>query len=338
MPDQRGKLTKEDDLDQLPSRERVSHTVKGRTVSTNCNGEQDGEDAKKQVGAYLKERDKGEYADQIVGTWCYIHENLKVTKSNYDWCYVFYYWLGDILLKYGQNPDSFSDVMDAIYPILRKSTLGNVCQIICRGIDKEIFDRRKIIYDYFMDYTLIKHQLGGGNKSCDLAYHQHLEAIKLVCPIVEGDCAPNNGHSSDQFCTWFNAEKGKGNNYCEGNQLSKLTCTPPPNHNPNQAGSSGSFSDADQSAGGSVAPAVSGGALSTVALPALAYIFYKYKPFFLNKRNHSDARRKKRSTIHHDLNTLTDDDDNTSTETYSRTNLTDTATKYSVPYTSSSSR
>ncbi|ANQ06960.1 KIR protein [Plasmodium coatneyi] len=136
----------------------------------------------------------------------------------------------------------------------------------------------------------------------------------------------------------------------------------PPCPNPNQAGSSGSFGDAHGHSGGegkggsdgggshrkeggdhadsdgAVVPAVSGG-LAAVGLPTiLAFLFYKYKPFFLRKHNHSGngsrsgSRRKKRSTFRHELNTLTDDDDNTSTETYSRTNLTETATEYSVPY------
>ncbi|ANQ09262.1 Uncharacterized protein PCOAH_00035620, partial [Plasmodium coatneyi] len=107
---------------------------------------------------------------------------------------------------------------------------------------------------------------------------------------------------------------------------------PKPNPNPNQAGSSGSFSDADLADGvsggegkggsdgggshrkeGEEGPASSNvtsiaipSALTAVGLPALAYIFYKYKPFFLRKHNHSGRNRR---SIRKEFNEFDDDDD-----------------------------
>ncbi|ANQ06214.1 Variable surface protein Vir7-like protein [Plasmodium coatneyi] len=125
-----------------------------------------------------------------------------------------------------------------------------------------------------------------------------------------------------------------------------------PNPNPNQAGSSGSFSDADlvdgvsggEGKGGSdgggshrkegeqtdnpgIVPAAVSGALAGIGLPALAYFFYKYKPFFLRKHDRSEGRRRKRS-LRRKFNEF-DDDDDTLTTAYS--------SEYSIPYTTSSS-
>ncbi|GAB64812.1 KIR-like CYIR protein [Plasmodium cynomolgi strain B] len=132
---------------------------------------------------------------------------------------------------------------------------------------------------------------------------------------------------------------------------------PKPNDSPDQAGSSGSFSDADLNDGisggegkggsdgggshmvdarGSAASRAMSGTLLAVGLTVVPYLFYKYTPAFSMIKSffgNNLSKSRKKSPIRHELNTITDN----STE-YLRSDLTesvlaDTATEYYIPYT-----
>ncbi|ANQ09230.1 Variable surface protein Vir7-like [Plasmodium coatneyi] len=363
--------------------------VKRGEVQSNCNSQTDRDHAKTEIGRYLN---LNAHADKIVGAWCHIHGNNRITRSTDDRCYFFYYWLGDILSNHLKDSNSFKDVMGEIYKELLKPGLGTVCQLLCRDIDMENFKTKKIIYHYSKDRAFIEMYLESSSNSCKLEFSDHLKHIVSAYETVHGDCKDS---MSSNCCKQFQDIYTKN----ENKATLELTCTvqptpkkpsagddfdlgdavvdggnddppPPPklkpNPNPNQAGSSGSFSDADladgvsggegkggsdgggshrkegeESGSSSIVPAAVSGALAAVGLPALAFLFYKYKShlFFLNKHNHSGngGSRSKRFAIRREFNRFSNDDDyteNDSTTEYDSTN----SSEYSIPYTTSSSR
>ncbi|ANQ08479.1 Variable surface protein Vir7-like [Plasmodium coatneyi] len=422
-----GAKATEQHLALLPSRKDLYEKMSRGEDSTDCAYPDKKENAKKQLGSYLKEEDSEEYSEKILKAWCRVHRTGRVTKSNDDLCYALYYTIGNIVSQHVLHADSFSSAMDAVYSELGKLVNGTKCGKICHSINKDQFDWKKITYDYTEDRVLMESYLSAMGNSCNEAFLKHLqnineaykavhptckdstsgtcckqfqeifernqrgETLKLDCELVPGSSGTgstgnqntgsprpgstgtwNPGSSgSGSTGTWNPGSSGTGStgNQNTGSprpgstghqspgssgQASTATCSP--GSCTNQAGSSGSFSDADlvdgvsggEGKGGSdgggshrtegqeagnpgVVPAVTG-ALAAVGLPALAYFFYKYKShlFFLKGNNSSSGgSRRKRSAIRRKFNEFDDDDDDyISTTEYS--------SEYSIPYTSSS--
>ncbi|ANQ07922.1 KIR protein [Plasmodium coatneyi] len=309
---------------------------------------------------------------------------MRVSSLNDELCYQFYYWLGGMVSRSPNGSNSFYDVMKSIYLDLKKNLASKgVCTNVYQNITKDEFDQRKLMYDYTQDYLSILAYTPTGKETCVQEYYDHLAQLKGACAPINTYCQSGSSNASGQYCTWF---KEKGQQYCATEKLEKLsckkvggstsnqntgsprpgstgTCSPGPCPNPNQAGSSGSFSDADlvdgvsggegkggsdggdshrkegedELGGSAVIPAAVSGGLAAIGLPALAYFFYKYKShlFFLKGNNSSaggmSGSRRKRS-LRRGFNDFEGDEDDDYTST------TEDSSEYSVPYTSSSSR
>ncbi|ANQ11000.1 KIR protein [Plasmodium coatneyi] len=385
MTGQKAELTLQH-LNLLNSKQDLYGQLPGGGVQTSCTKQSAVGTAKSNIEAQLGIVSN---AQKILQAWCHVHEKLNVTTSKDDWCYDFYYWLGNIVSKHLKGSTSFKNVMSDIYRDLKGVASTNICINLYPNIDRDIFDQRKIMYDCTQDFGMLWEYTGTKGGTCVPEYHEHLEQMKKACAPMSEYCQGNQG-KTDPYCTWFNNKKGE----CCNEKLSKLTCTkvgstgnqntgsPRPGStgtcntgscNPGSSGSgstgtwnpgsSGTGSTGTCTPGQSGCPSarydfdlgdvvVSGGsaassnvasiavpsALGAVGLPTIAaFLFYKYKSFFLRKHNYSGngrrRRRRKRSTFRHELNTLSDDDNSTeydSTMEYS--------SEYSIPYTSSSSR
>ncbi|SBO27289.1 KIR protein [Plasmodium knowlesi strain H] len=236
----------------------------------------------------------GDCTEKVLYSWCYADKEKDSTLYGEPFNF-FYLWLWQELLKHGSAGNSFSPIAKRVYGALRDISPRKNCEDMWEGIyldrSSDDFYHRKALYEYFVDYdTLIRH-LGNGSvpKQCDSAYHQHLEQIKKACPALQKYCIEGERDSSKkEYCKWFNEHQNKS--YCDNGALTKLKCTKvrlKPNPNPNQAGSSGSFSESGGhhngvpggegkggSDGGSIVGSVSGG-LATVGLPTIAYLIYK---------------------------------------------------------------
>eukprot|EP00366_Plasmodium_knowlesi_P003927 XP_002261424.1 KIR protein [Plasmodium knowlesi strain H] len=310
----------------------------------------------------------GDCTEKVLYSWCYADKEKDSTLYGEPFNF-FYLWLWQELLKHGSAGNSFSPIAKRVYGALRDISPRKNCEDMWEGIyldrSSDDFYHRKALYEYFVDYdTLIRH-LGNGSvpKQCDSAYHQHLEQIKKACPALQKYCIEGERDSSKkEYCKWFNEHQNKS--YCDNGALTKLKCTKvrlKPNPNPNQAGSSGSFSESGGhhngvpggegkggSDGGSIVGSVSGG-LATVGLPTIAYLIYKYKPQLFSFGRHNNrsfghgrnglnrnGQNRGRSTLRSELNTSLPDDHDTSTIGGSDS-MTDTS-NYSLPYTTSSYR
>ncbi|CAA9988495.1 KIR protein [Plasmodium knowlesi strain H] len=261
------------------------------------------ENIRGQLETALSQYNMKEYADRILYAWCYVNQG---TEDSDAWrtgrFSLFYSFVGDLLFNHAGSSDKFSLPMNQIYDALKKmhddQPCGDMCKDVSLSKEDDTFSHVKALNEYFSDYKTLKNHLGiSGNgatikKNCEKAYYDHLSNIKKACNSIRQKCS-QPGNSSDGYCMWFNANK---KHYCEDEELLKLTCKKvmwtKPNPNPNQAGSSGSFSDVDLqhnglsggegkggSDGGSIVGSVSGG-IATIALPTIGFLLYKYTSLF----------------------------------------------------------
>ncbi|ANQ11156.1 hypothetical protein PCOAH_00051320 [Plasmodium coatneyi] len=211
--------------------------------------------------------------------------------------------------------------------------------------------------------------------SCDEAYHNHLQKINGAYGSVYKECKSStnntccgefkeliqgkgNSGTLNLTCknvtnpgfsgtgstgTWNPGSSGSGSTGTWNPGSSGTGSTGTWNPGSSGTGSTGNQntgsprpdSTASQADGSAVVPAAVSGGLAAVALPTLAYFFYKYKShlFFLSflKGNNSSANGRSRSkrSLRCELNRFSNHYDDSTTE-YS--------SEYSIPYTSSSSR
>ncbi|CAA9986920.1 KIR protein [Plasmodium knowlesi strain H] len=161
-------------------------------------------------------------------------------------CRFFYYWLGNIFLQDGSGYN-FSDLVDAIYQAFEGTTCANGCKVNYKDdIPRVMFKLRKMVHDFFYDYVTINTHANHYKTNEKEEYLKYLQIVGAACRLVGADCPGGKEDESGTYCYDFNKKYKK---YCE-TELKELqeqlkTCLKP-NPNPNQAGSSGSLSDAQQ--------------------------------------------------------------------------------------------
>ncbi|ANQ07820.1 Variable surface protein Vir7-like protein [Plasmodium coatneyi] len=383
--------------------------------------------------------------DKIASAWYYVSKMISNHDPIYkERCFLFYFWLGDIVSGNLQDNSKFLNAMGEIYTTLGKHFSEGKCENMYADLSRLYFSHMKEVFnDYYNLKTVCKQFQGTDFTGLD-AYSSSLGAVPDAYGKMNAHCAGNG--SGTAYCNEFQKKYEKYSN----RTLSKDTCavikaeetgatgnqntgSPRPGStgtwnpgssgsgstghqspgssgpgstgtwkpgssgpgstgtwNPGSSGSgstgtwnpgssgtgstgtwnpgsSGSGSTGHQSpgssgpgstgtwkpgssgpgstgtwnpgssghasagsevGGNSVVPAAVSSGLVAVALPTLAYFFYKYKPFFLRKHNHSANGRRKRS-LRREFNEFDDDDDISTTINSS---------EYSIPYTSSSSR
>ncbi|CAA9991294.1 KIR protein [Plasmodium knowlesi strain H] len=182
---------------------------------------------------------------KIIDAYCYVSK-VKGEGSDPDIpCLFFYYWLGNMVPK-DANTYKLSDVLGAIYQALEDTDYSPKCKIIYEDVDRINFELRRRIHDFAYNYKTIQ----GLVEKCESAeakeYLRFLQRVSGACRIVGVDCPEGGVHGNGTYCDDYNK---KYKEYCE-TELRELqeqlkTCLKP-NPNPNQAGSSGSLSDAQQ--------------------------------------------------------------------------------------------
>ncbi|ANQ06704.1 KIR protein [Plasmodium coatneyi] len=260
----------------------------------------------------------------------------------------FYYWLGT-RVKQNWKEENFSEIIGTIYDSFPKDQKSmSICTDKYPGISESLFEKSKELFDFFYNYDTAKDELTRRGLLTYEGCNKSLKGAEEAYQSIKSACTGEIEHST--YCGKLTAEYGK---YFDNGE-SKWACpqdstrAEKPQEDVKIRKEEEEVEEEDEDlaevqskgqedeegeqgpVGGVVAPAAVSGALATIALPTLAYFFYKYKPFFFKKNNHSGVRRKKRSTLRHDLNTLSEDDedDDTLTTAYS--------SEYSIPYTSSS--
>ncbi|ANQ10719.1 KIR-like CYIR protein [Plasmodium coatneyi] len=248
-------------------------------------------------------------AHEIVGAWCYAHDKMGVTKSSgSDWCYWFYYWLGSTVFQ-ESGEIRFVDFMEKVYNALEKLKFGQKCEAISNYIDKRTFEQMRKMYEYYKDYSTIQTQLGGSGNKCDEKYDQHVDDILKAYNAAQNKCrGPTYSKHCNGFPNMFSEPKYKA-----------LLDEPREVVTVSESMEELSVPSTANTALSTVAIVPSTIATLGIGLPFITYLLYKYNllhSWFGNQFGSSRNNRRRR-TIGHDFNTLTDTSTDATSTLYS---------------------
>ncbi|ANQ06828.1 KIR protein [Plasmodium coatneyi] len=340
-------LFREENLNKLLSKKTYSKFDEGGSHGSTACSWLKGKDT--EVKSILKNNGKAEdYAKQILGAHCYASSQVtNDIQSSSGLCLYFYFWLWDLLANQLQVKTSLG-IMKQIYGELSEVSIeGKKCAIIYENsISKDIFPQVKTHFDYSKDYDTIMKHLGNGvsgdTKTCDKAYRDHLEAIKKACSAIEEDCKKDGGpQKSGRYCGPLQAAAGPGGkggfagHYCKDDILQKLQCTQVTEPQTTLQATDVQVNHVSSMGGGEGGSAAVGPIVYSVfgigALPLTTFFLYKYDLLPSAIKNTlfggGGSTRKKRSSIKHVFDTSTTE------YSYNGSSGTDTATEYSIPYT-----
>ncbi|CAA9987822.1 KIR protein [Plasmodium knowlesi strain H] len=252
----------------------------------------------------------------VLAAWKYVAQKKKGEGNNQEfgkYCNFFYYWLGDKIPSSVDAIFTFANTMGTVYGVLMKSGIENGCPIIntSYNITREIFTKRKKVFDYYEDYQTIFDQLPGGQNWCGTDYKEYMETLSEVYQDAIANCGND---SSDPCCAKYNSENIGSNKYKE---LLGKDCTAAASVAGRElSGLQGTSTIVSTDSTTSIPGAVGGGLVS-VALPTIGFFLYKYTNIFDGIKKSlfggSNRNRGRRSTGRHqhfdglDSSTMGDD-------------------------------
>ncbi|ANQ08972.1 Variable surface protein Vir7-like protein [Plasmodium coatneyi] len=170
-----------------------------------CAGESAVESIKGYLGSSLNYANKGNDIDKIGKAICYVDKMYKGTDAHpykKELCHALYFWIGDILFNNVKDSDSLSLIISMICEQLHNSYTQHGCEIICETIGKDLFLKRKTIFDYYHDYSVIQTAILNHEEApCAQLYSQYLDAIIPIYEGVRSGCGgvPTSGSYCEQF-------------------------------------------------------------------------------------------------------------------------------------------
>ncbi|CAA9987101.1 KIR protein [Plasmodium knowlesi strain H] len=169
------------------------------------------------------------YARKIVEAYCHAStETVTDSTHYYEPCYFFYFWLGDLLKdKFKRTNLDLNSVMGPAYIQLGKFQFKNAqnkrkCENLYEDIGKNVFDQRKIIFDYAYNHRTL-HNDSREEKEflCSTACAQYVKSAGDAYSSAIGACGSDA--SGDKFCQELKTEYSK---YFDNNHKPKWKCTP----------------------------------------------------------------------------------------------------------------
>ncbi|ANQ09763.1 Uncharacterized protein PCOAH_00040410 [Plasmodium coatneyi] len=311
------------------------------------------------------------HVDKILEAYCYASSpgGTRSFSSRNKECTFFYYWLGTKVWECVSDSDSFQTLMKNIYDQLKEikpssggESGGGGCTILYSGytINKDLFPKAKIVSDYSLDYTKIVTTLPKNKEDYCPAYEQYLKAAATAYTnlCTQSTESSETGTLQSSVCGDFIARAGGSNQKPNPQKLISLHCEAILNRkvlqtelrHDNQvqreaAEEPALVPETTSSSGENITTTTVSSILGATGMLSVAFLLYKHKPFFFKRNNHIGVgRRKKRSAIRSELNTLSDEEDDTLTENdtltteYSTENSTFDGTVYDTESTRTYSR
>ncbi|ANQ07242.1 KIR protein [Plasmodium coatneyi] len=164
--------------------------------------------------------------DEIASAWYCV--NMVISKqstySKDERCNFFYYWLGHMLNGKLKNTSKFGEVMNEIYAGLSQFTDEDVCPKVQTNIDITLFNRRKIVFDYWYNYKTMRTQWESPEFHCDSSYKAYFDRALSAYNDVQTDCDNNEKNKHGSYCLKFSGQYGDYNPHI----LINGKCTNPP--------------------------------------------------------------------------------------------------------------
>ncbi|ANQ07031.1 Variable surface protein Vir7-like [Plasmodium coatneyi] len=267
MPDD-GRTLTVSDLNDLPSREKYSTFDKFQGTYKSSYNFKNGTEEKLIGNGYTENE-----ANKIMDAWSYTYLYAIGDSYNNEWCYWFYYWLGDILWGKTEDPELFSHRMNKTYNALKNPSSLINCELIHNTIiAKEFFYQMKKTYEFFKDRDKIRDQLSSHKYRCTPEYARYLQNTVAEYAAVRNHCRQKE---EDAFCKKFQGEFGVG----KYEEVAKFKCA-----SVHRSGGTTPYADALQYKGKVTSPgsnstitatAVSSAAVGLLGVPLVSALLYK---------------------------------------------------------------
>ncbi|ANQ08045.1 KIR-like protein [Plasmodium coatneyi] len=138
-----------------------------------------------------------------------------------------YYWIGQQIWSALQSEtdkeNQFKDLLKKICELIKSKCSSQECKINCELIDKDIFQHKKIVFDFSHNYNSIKGYFGEERHDCNEKWHPYKQEITKACSSITAYCAPGGAgttNGGDPYCEKF---KDTYKFLCTGN-LRTLKC------------------------------------------------------------------------------------------------------------------
>ncbi|CAA9990138.1 KIR protein [Plasmodium knowlesi strain H] len=154
-------------------------------------------------------------AKEIVSSHYYAcSSGIGMSSREDEWCYWFYYWLGDQIKDKLKNGHTFEQVMQTIYGSLIITGFSCKCSNLYRDMNETIFENIKKLFDYTHDCNHIKGKISSASTStgleaeikCFPKYKVYLTAAVTACNELKSECQRYNGGSGfpqNNYCSLY---------------------------------------------------------------------------------------------------------------------------------------
>ncbi|SBT00893.1 PIR Superfamily Protein, partial [Plasmodium malariae] len=143
----------------------------------------------------------------------FINEGVVCTEK----CRNLYYWLGNELLLNKIEENVFLEVIGMLIEFSNALYERYKCKcIFFTDVNKEKFEKMKIVYDYCIDYDNIKGTLEGHNNKCTKEFNDYLLKANSAYNEIY-NCTKNN---PEMYCMQLKTHVSS----CFKKKLSPLTC------------------------------------------------------------------------------------------------------------------
>ncbi|KMZ96372.1 hypothetical protein PVNG_06149 [Plasmodium vivax North Korean] len=114
--------------------------------------------------------------DKLTKAVCYVYSR-KANHKNFDsdLCAYLYYWVGDKIYSIVNDKAVFSRIIKAFFGELYMSDKGAICPYPNYTIDKDTFQKNKLLFDYSKNYNNIYLRTLPGDTTCDEDYIKYIK-------------------------------------------------------------------------------------------------------------------------------------------------------------------
>ncbi|KMZ88783.1 hypothetical protein PVBG_06219 [Plasmodium vivax Brazil I] len=156
-------------------------------------------------------------SDNILRALCFIYKKKRSRQNNFDqeYCSYLYYWLGDKIYPLVNDEVVFSRIINMIYGELYSNIAEDfiICNPLNTHINRDIFFKNKMLFDYSKDYKNIDLDTLHGQTTCNKDYKDYMEKYISMYKGAYLDC---KGEKKNFDCKYFST-------LFQENQYSKLS-------------------------------------------------------------------------------------------------------------------
>ncbi|ANQ07140.1 Variable surface protein Vir7-like protein [Plasmodium coatneyi] len=143
------------------------------------------------------------HTDKIKNTWCCVSKMDKSGQPLYGQrCNFLYYWIGDFLFRNVEDATMVPVTLSLICRNIKTTYLSERHGLICETTEKELFNNRKLIFDYWQDYKTIQSLMKSSDSNCNATYGSYLQSIVAAYNSVNANCT-DPANSKGPYCTKF---------------------------------------------------------------------------------------------------------------------------------------